>query len=386
MKKTVDIVIVGAGLVGLSLALSLQKTNLSIAMIEAKPAPTQNPETDERALVLAAGSQRLFDSYQIWKSIEQDAVALQDIHVSEQGHFGILKINAKQEGVAALGYVVDANRLAQALYQEVVAQRNVILLHEAFITNLQNDDHQSFITVKIKGNEQQLQTDLIVAADGTHSAVCELAGLPAKRWGEGYQSLVASVSVDRPTGIAYERFIKEGAIAMVPKKKNYKCICTLPTEQIKKLQQLKKEVFLQQIQQLFGYRLGRWLSIEKEQVFPLEIVKREKIVKPGLVVIGNAAHTVYPLAAQGFNLGLRDVAVLSDMIIASRQANKNLGELEVLQRYEKLRKKDQARVIQFTENLLKFKHARRWSLLGMELLPFVKHTLARQNMGMLSRH
>lgn len=371
MNNKYDMIIVGGSFVGLSLALSV-KDKLKVAIIEAKPR-LKLSDSDPRAIVLSLASKRFLEALGVWEKLHSQAVPVKKVHVSEKGRFGAVRIDAKQERVDALGYVVNAGKLYQTLYELVKGSPNVGLFHDSRVVELVCDHKQSEMTVEFEQTKQKFLAELIVAADGTNSTICKLAGLNAKSWGEGYQSLVTSVEVDSLNGVAYERFIKNGAVAMIPKTGGYKNIFTLPDEEIEKLKQYSDAEFLQHIQKTFGYRLGKITRIGERQAFPLKIIHRKEIVKPGLIVVGNAAHTIYPIAAQGLNLGLRDVAKLSELI--------KKDETNLLKEYENARCKDHQRMVQFTDKVLKFKLSRRAGMLGLELFPFAKHALAKRTMG-----
>ena len=380
MQQEYDIVIVGGGLVGTALALSLANSSLSVAVVEASTEQFYLDSNDPRTFVLSLSSQRLFEKLKIWQQLESAALPIKAVHVSEKGSFGASRFLAAQEQVPALGYAIGAAYLQKTLLQSIPHQTNIYFNSE--LTGLVFEKN-NIVKIKTPEGIKEITSKLVIGADGTHSKTRQLAGIAVKQWGEDYSSIVAQVEVSAPTGIAYERFVKQGVIAMIPAINGYKLIYTLAHETAEKLATNTEQEFITALQHQFGHRLGRLLKIGTRQLFPLQIVKAQELVRSGLVLIGNAAHTIYPLAAQGLNLGLRDVAVLAETLTQSDY------DFALLATYQQQRLPDHQATIAMTENLLKlFTHSffpvacgRKLALGSFEFLPFLKHSVARRAMG-----
>lgn len=402
-----DIVIVGGGFVGASLAIALAKTPLRIALVDAKPLQDsrgQPPpsDIDIRGIALAYSSHLIFQALGLWSQLENAATPIQHIHVSDHGHFGATRFQASQYQVPAFGYVVPAHYLGQVLHQGLAAQTGIHCFIPATVTDLQSinesDEHHSdnIFKFKVTLNQQNapttvLKTHLIVAADGSDSVVRKLYQVRSKTIEHNQSAIITTVELARPHGnIAYERFTAAGPVAFLPLGEN-RCgvVWTVADKKVTELMELSAEHFCQRLQQQFGYRLGRMLQIGKRQVFPLRSVYAEQQIFPGLVLLGNAAHSLHPVGGQGFNLALRDLATLADVLVQAYKNNEMLGELAVLQRYQQRRKTDQAAIIHFSEkvvaifsnNFSPLVLLRDLALIGIDVLPAIKSRLVQRLMG-----
>ena len=234
-----------------------------------------------------------------------------------------------------------------------------------------------------------------MAADGDKSFIRQLLDIPTEREEYGQSAVIANVTPSKNhQGIAYERFTDSGPLALLPLSEN-RCslVWTVRSEQADEVMALSDEAFLAQLQSRFGFRLGRFEHVGRRQVYPLALVQAKEHVVNRVALIGNAAHALHPVAGQGFNLGIRDIAVLAQVVVDAAQAGKDFGHLEVLREYETWRARDHKEVITFTDALARLfannspplACARNVGLLALDMLPAAKSMLARRTMGLAGR-
>lgn len=418
-----DLIIIGGGLAGASLACALKHvrldTALNIAVIEAHQLNTDSqPSYDDRTVALSYGSRCIFDSMGLWSSLEPVAEAIDTIHISDRGHFGVTRLTKEQEGVEALGYVLENRSIGQRLYAAIKdggseedssenssvhksdAQKenmvsNISLFCPAELTALKQDDKQVSIDILIDGQSKSLTGKLLVAADGNNSQVLQLLNIGSSRKNYHQVALITNITPgNKHNNVAYERFTDTGPLAFLPMTEN-RCsvVWTLSPEQAEYLYALDETDFLQQLQQRFGYRLGQLKKVGKRHIYPLFLQSASQMVHGRVAVIGNAAHSVHPVAGQGFNLALRDIALLSELIVETRRTSDDIGQQAMLQHYASLREQDIKNVYRFTDALVKtfsnaitpLAHLRSLSLFMVDVLPDIKHQLATQSMGLNGR-
>jgi len=384
-----DLIIVGGGMVGASLAISLKNSGLRVAVIEAVANNAlQQPSYDDRGIALAYGSQRIFESIGLWPQLAQHSTAIRHIHVSDRGHFGVTRLSAEDEHVPALGQVITARAMGRVLNSALARQDNLSLVCPASVKGLKQ--HEDFITVELESN-QTLTAKLLVAADGGNSTIRHLLKLAASEHDYQQTAITANITTERPhNGKAFERFTDTGPIALLPMSDN-RCslVWTVTTGDEVALLDTPENEFLAQLQDRFGYRLGKFLRVGQRHHYPLKLMQTDQPVQQRIVLIGNAAHNLHPIAGQGFNLGLRDVAALAD-VLASTNANKDCGDARVLHDYQQWRRQDQDNVINETSNLVNLfsnnnsllGHCRGVGLSILDALPPVKHWLAQKSMGL----
>ena len=382
-----DLIIVGGGMVGASLALALANCKLKIAMVEAFASDSnQQPSYDDRGIALAYGSQRIFESMGIWSQLAQHCTAISHIHVSDRGHFGATRLSAESEQVPALGQVITARAMGSVLNTALSQQHNLTVICPARVKGLQQES--DLVTVDLENN-QTLTTKLLVAADGANSTIRQLLQLSALEHDYQQTAITANISTERPhNGQAFERFTDTGPIALLPMSDNRSSlVLTVNTgEEIALLKKTDQE-FLVQLQHRFGYRLGQFVRIGKRHQYPLKLMQADQPVQQRTVLIGNAAHSLHPIAGQGFNLGLRDVAALADIIA---DANNDCGDARLLHDYQQWRVQDQDSVINATSTLVNvfsssnalIGHCRGAALGIIDAVPAAKHWLARKSMGL----
>ncbi len=406
MRKEYDIVIIGGGMVGASLACSLGNSALRVAVVEAFPfdSPVQ-PGYDERTVTLAYGSKRIFEGMDVWKNIEAQGVsAIKRIHISDRGHPGITRLNADKLGVEALGYVVETRGLGAALNQALGSYPNIDLLCPASLENMAF--HADAVTAIVKqakkypatGTEQpniELRARLLVGADGARSRVRELAGIPARHVDYRQTAVVTRLTPAQPHHqVAYERFTPSGPLAFLPLNGD-RCavIWSVPPQEANELLALNNDDFCRKLNLQFGERLGELRNPGKRQAFPLTLTSVTDYVLPRLALVGNAAHALHPVAAQGLNLGLRDVAALAQILVQAGRAQQDIGDFALLRQYADWRKRDHALTTDFTDGLVRiFSNtffpmvvARNLGLLALDLLPPIKRALVRHTMGLAGR-
>ena len=391
-----DVIIIGGGLAGASLACALKDTSLKIAVIEAHELSTDlQPCYDDRTVALSYGSRCIFDAMGLWSMLAAFAEPINTIHISDRGHFGVSRLSREQEGVEALGYVLENRDIGQQLYAVIEASSNIRLFCPAELNSLQQEAEQVSIEISIGGKTQALSSKLLVAADGNKSQVLQMLNIGSSRKDYGQSALITNITpAKKHDNVAYERFTEAGPLAFLPMTQN-RCsvVWTVSPEQADYLYALDEEDFTAQLQDRFGFRLGQIKKVGKRQIYPLFLQSVTQMVQGRVAIIGNAAHSVHPVAGQGFNLALRDVALLAELIVDKQRTDEDIGSPVMLQQYVALREEDIKRVYRFTDVLVRtfsnsiapIAHARSLGLLMVDLCPDVKHQLAIQSMGLGGR-
>ncbi len=397
MNPDYDILIVGGGMVGASLALALRHSGLRLGVIEAVPyGAVAQPSYDDRSVALAYGSRRIYTGMGVWQRIEQAGVTpIRRIHVSDRGHFGSARLDSAAMGVEAMGYVVENRVLGAALMQLLAASENIHLISPAEVHDVEFSAHAAHVSLTQAGVSSQLSARLLVAADGGRSIVRTRLGITTTREDYAQCAVITNITLEHPhDGVAYERFTEHGPLALLPMSDN-RCsmVWSLPPVEAERMLVLSDSEFLQELHTCFGDRLGAFVKTGKRRSYPLTRTRVDEQVRPRLVLIGNAAHTLHPVAGQGFNLGLRDVAALAQVLVDAQGAGNDLGDLVVLQRYATWRRRDNKAVSAFTDGLVRvFSNAlppvvmaRNLGLLLLDLVPPAKRGLMRRTMGLAGR-
>jgi 2-octaprenyl-6-methoxyphenol hydroxylase len=394
-KSRYDLVIVGGGMVGASLAIALADTGLRMALIEAfSPGDTGLPSYDDRGIALAHGTRRIFETLGLWSDLAPLVTPIEDIHISDRGHFGAARLSAAHERVPALGYVVTARELGGVLLSRLPSVPGLDLLMPGRLSRFEDDGDRVHLEVDRDGVVFDLDTRLLVAADGVDSTVREALGLPVVRWRYGHTAVVTNVTPARPhRNVAYERFTDTGPLALLPMSEN-RCavVWTVRDDEVDATLGLDDAAVLDALQRRFGYRLGAFQRVGRRSAYPLQLMRARESVRGRVAVIGNAAHTLHPIAGQGFNLGIRDVAALAD-VIADALPDRDIGRPETLAAYQRWRSGEQHLVALATDGLARLfsnplgilRLGRNLGLTAMELVPGLKHPLARAAMGMGGR-
>lgn len=394
MKQPFDVAIVGGGMVGASLAVTLRPLGLRVALIESVPLQSDaQPSFDERTTALSNGSRRIFSGLGVWESIAAEAAPIRRIHVSDQGRFGFARIDARDEGVAALGFVVANRVLGAALWERLEHQPGLEVFCPAQVDEVAAEtDRVDLRLTRGDGSVCELTTRLLVAADGAQSSMRSILGIAATTWDYEQSAIVTNVGTRKfHDHVAYERFTPTGPLAILPLADG-RCtvVWTLAPDVAESTMQLTNDEFLAALQERFGFRLGRFTRVGRRHSYPLALTRAEERVGTRVVIIGNAAQGLHPIAGQGFNLGLRDVATLAEVI---SESTATLGEESMLARYDEWRRTDRRSVIAFTDGLIRLfnnplgsiRAARDLGLLLFDVLPPAKSALSALSLGVTGR-
>jgi 2-octaprenyl-6-methoxyphenol hydroxylase len=377
--KQVDILIVGGGLAGAILMLALANKGYSTLLVDANSFTNKaSSDFDARTLALSPASVRILQMLQIWPLLQKKATPITTIHVSDQHHFGAAHLRG--QAANPLGYVVEIQHINHALDQLL---KDADMLAPAQLSALNKQD--GLATISSPVGELLVQAQLIVAADGAESATRRFSDLKVEIKDYEQQAIVANIGLARAhQEQAYERFTSSGPLALLPMTDTRAALVwALSSEEARRLMALGEQAFLTALQRAFGYRLGRFVKLGRRVTYPLrQIFMPEQVAWP-LVFVGNAAHTLHPVAGQGFNLGLRDVATLAQCIIQD-----GLNDV-MLRRYQIMRRHDQMAIIRLTDSLINLftsrlpglVFARNLGLIAMDNSSLFKKILTRYACG-----
>lgn len=362
-----DVVIAGGGMAGISLALALAKrlpAHCRITLVEgfALPpavatAPDYHPSFDARSTALSYSSERIYRSLGLWPLLQRWLSPIETIHVSSRGHFGSTLLRAADYGWPALGHVVENAWLGQALLHALRAEGRVELLNPARVVAAQPTREGVALTLEGEA-PYSLHAALLVVADGADSGLRERLGVAATEKSYRQHALICNVGTAKAhAGCAFERFTDEGPLALLPLlatagvPHRSALVWTLPPERALHLLECPEDEFLAALQQRFGYRLGRLQQAGARHAYPLTLRHCDEQVRAGIAVMGNAAHALHPVAGQGFNLALRDIWALCEVLAAGIAKGQSPGALAVLQQYQARQRSDQRRTIEFSDRL-----------------------------------
>ena len=414
MKKEFDIVISGGGLSGALMALSLSDTkkpngqHLSVAIVEANPVLTDASLTfDDRVLALSHGTASYLESLGVWQSLKNVAEPIKNIHISDRGFYGKARLYAKHHQVNALGFVVEMSLLGQALLT-TLKEKNAVNANVTWFA----PDKISDITWQKKHVEltldssEQLSAKLLLACDGAHSICRKLANISIQESDYNQSALIANVSTAiAHKNLAFERFTESGPIAMLPlsaqtnicnsngarSNNDSRCslVWTLPPEQAQNMNELSESQFKIELERAFGSWLGAITHVGKRAIYPLKLLTANEQVFHRTALIGNASHTIHPIAGQGFNLGVRDVSQMATLINTALNNGSDIGSFAALSEYAKQRNQDHQHVIGLTDSLVTlFSNqlsplvvGRNIGLKVMNYLTPLKNAIVRKTMG-----
>jgi 2-octaprenyl-6-methoxyphenol hydroxylase len=366
-----DIVIVGGGLVGASLALGRERGGLDVAMVEAAP-PGRLPDVfDQRNLSLAEASINALDALGVLPALRAPTGAIRRIHASRRGDFGRALLRAEDYGRETFGRVVVARDLGDALETRLRSSSNLVRYRPARFLGLgENDGEWRRIRISDGSGERTLRARLLVAADGADSAVRDALGIGARRHDYGQRLFVARLRSERaPDGTAYERFGDNGPTALLPRgDRHYGLVHAVAEDAADAVAALDDAAFLARVQGAFGWRAGRFLEVGPRSDYPARSVVADALHAPRAVLVGNAAQSLHPVGAQGFNLGLRDALTLAEMLGAEGigavggEAGSTPGQA-LPERYAQRRRGDRERTLAFSDGLARLTANRGLSLL-----------------------
>ena len=391
MMTDYDVLIVGGGLVGGSLALALRDSPLRIGLVEAlSDTERQASMAGQRALALSRSTVQMLDELGLWTTVADQATPIEHIHVSDRGRFGKTRLHAADHGVAAFGHVVVARVLEDAI-QARLGDTNIEQRCPARIMGLKAGRDRVAVSLRHGGDNPAVSARLLVAADGGHSTVRTLLGIQQDVRNYGQTAIVTEVNTAQEHhGTAYERFTASGPLAFLPLgRRRCSVVWTLHDEQAEDVLQQGEQEFTAALQRAFGYWLGPITLASRPQGFPLRLIRAATMTSDRVVLIGNAMHQLHPVAGQGFNLGLRDAARLAEWLRVQAGFGDDLGDSAFLQRYAAARRKDLDQVIRFTDSLVRlFSNdfaplalARNLALTTLDRLPPAKQVLAHRAMG-----
>ena len=393
-----DIVIAGGGMIGTSLALALAPLGLRVAVVEAVARrDAAQPSFDDRSTALSRSTQRMFEAMGLWPDIVAASTPIRGIRVSDRGRFGFSHIDAGEQRVEALGYVV-INRVLGGVLQDALADVDGIdVLCPARITDVELGPDEAVAIVDDDGETGSLECALLVAADGANSSVREMTGIAAQRENYAQRAVIGNLAPERRLdGMAYERFTPQGPLAILPvADERAGFVWTVGERDAQRVMALDDEGFLAELQHQFGHRLGAFSRVGERASYPLFLSKASRLVATRSVLVGNAAHGLHPVSAQGFNLGMRDVAAIVDCIADARASAGEFdpGDAALLHRYAAWRRSDQRKLVRFTDGLVKLfgsdkrglRVLRDVGMLGFDLVPGVRSVFAKHTMGLAGR-
>ncbi|MEY4640631.1 MAG: 2-octaprenyl-6-methoxyphenol hydroxylase [Pseudomonadota bacterium] len=402
-----DVVIVGAGMVGASLALALTRNQdipLRLLLVEASALhahiPAQQPGFDARSTVLSAVTVAYFTELGLWNAMADSAQAIKQIHVSDQGHFGTVRLDSDEEQVAALGHVIENAALGRALNDALFAAQGLELCAPVAVAALAPDIAGMRLTLESNEGKRDITAALVVLAEGGRSGLSAQLGIAHRREGYGQSAVIANVGfASAHRNVAYERFTPKGPLALLPladREGSHRAalVWTHPESEAQAMLELSDAEFLARLQRDFGGRVGSFMRVGKRVLYPLALQVAEEQVRPGLVLLGNVAHTLHPVAGQGFNLALRDTMMLAYNIRESLRQQQDPGAFARLQQYRQSVQQDQYSTIAFSDYMTRLFSSnnrvlglvRQFGMASIDLLPPLKHQFSRQAMGLAQPH
>jgi len=393
-----DVIIVGGGLVGASLACALAPLGLRVALIEAVAfRAASQPSYDDRTLALSASSCRILEAIGVWPALQPSATAIREIHVRELDRPGHVVMDPADLGLDRFGHVVEARVFGAAMAAALPRLEQLDFLCPASVAGLEIGDDCAVVEYHDGDGTMRIEGTLLVGADGAQSFVRDTLGIETERHDYGQTALICNITPEQPhEGRAFELFTPSGPFAVMPHVEG-RCglIWCVESAAAKELLELPDAGFLQRAHARFGNHLGAFVKIGKRSSYPLRLVRARQDVQPRAVILGNAAHAIHPIGAQGFNLGLRDVAVLAEVLADAvrRNARGSIGDLEVLRRYSQWRAPDQQGTIAYSDGLARIfsnpsplaAAARTAGLLAHAFIPPLRRQLAVRAMGFRGR-
>ncbi|MEN9202859.1 MAG: UbiH/UbiF/VisC/COQ6 family ubiquinone biosynthesis hydroxylase [Thermostichus sp. DG_1_6_bins_120] len=393
----VEVAIVGAGMVGCTLAVALGQAGIRVALIESRDL-SQGVRPDERASALALGTARILQRIGAWPLMQSWGVApVHRIQISDGESLLRVQLCRERLQAPALGYIVENQITQKALWQRVRECPSVQVFSPVQVQGFSAHPDHMQVELAWQGSRQTLRTALLVGADGARSRLREWAGIRSSGWGYGQVCIVSTLTHEYPHAqVAYERFHARGPLAILPTTHPYRsCVVwTVPQTEQDRVMALSEVEFLGAIYPFFGAQLGALLAASPRTCYEPQRSHAHTYIAPRLALIGDAAHTTHPLGGQGANMGMRDAAALATLLIEAKAAGRDPGALDLLQTYERCRRPDNALVLfgtnlanrLFSNQVWPLLILRRLALWSLETLPLLKPALMRQAMGIRSQH
>lgn len=397
-----QVIIVGGGMVGLSLSLMLAKANIAVKLLEAVKYPNYDDQNvapyhssfDARNTALSRRSVQIYQKLGLWDALQQHATPILQVHITEQGSFGKARLIAEQEKVESFGQVIENAWLGRVLLTQVRQQPLVELIDGVQVTALTQDAEQVHIEAQRGEETLKLDSKLLIAADGRDSFCRQAIGVGVDVHDYDQVAIVTTVQTSKPhEHVGFERFSALGPLALLPLPGEYRRSVVWPVKKGTENEWLGDENdqhFLSALQQTYGDRAGKFEKTGKRFSYPLSQVLAHKQAVGRVILMGNAAHTIHPVAGQGFNLCLRDADVLVRYLVNQLSTSDDLGNPDNLLAYEQARLSDQQRVIKFCDTVVRgfsnqnplLKLIRNTGLIAFDVIPGVKPLVANYAMGL----
>ncbi|MEA5569710.1 FAD-dependent hydroxylase [Calothrix sp. UHCC 0171] len=388
-----DLVIVGGGIVGLTLASALKDSGLSLLLIEARVESAAVMKGQAYAVHML--SALIYQGIGVWDKMLPNIETYRRVRLSDANYPNVVEFNTEDIGKDDLGYVAEHQALLHPLQEFVKNCQNVTILCPAEVVETQYLQDAAVTTIKLAGKTQTIRSKLLVAADGSRSRIRQAAGISTSGWKYWQSCIVAFVKPEKSHNeTAYEKFQASGPFAILPLPGNRcRIVWTAPHEEAKALCELDDEQFLQELSQRYGSQMGKLELLGERFIFPVQLMQSDKYVSDRLALIGDAAHNCHPVGGQGLNLGIRDVAALAQVIQEAHQVGKDIGDIKVLKKYERWRKLENLTILGFTDLLdrvfsntfLPIVIVRRLGLLAMKYIPLVKVLSLKLMIGLLGK-
>lgn len=396
-----DITVIGAGMVGASFARLLSRqlgdSGYSILVVEAvAPASAGQPSFDDRSTAVSFGSRKIFQHMGVWEQLQPVTTAIQEIRVSDQGHFGSAQLHSREHGQDALGYVLENRQLGAVLNPILLEAPELDYLCPARIVSARPRQDGMALAIEKDGETFNVISELVVLADGGRSPICGQLGIGQQHKAYDQQALIANIAFSQPhNNVAFERFTEHGPLAVLPlavfeQQHRGALVWTLAAGDGDRYQAMPETELLDRLNQSFGHRLGEITGIGARACYPLSLSMAREQIRPHLVLLGNVAHTLHPVAGQGLNLALRAVQDLVATLVQARRKQLSPGSMLVLEPYRQRREADQHTVVTLTDQMVSLFSNRRperialrkAGLLAIDLQPEIRRGFARQAMGL----
>ncbi|MDC4324052.1 FAD-dependent monooxygenase [Acinetobacter baumannii] len=397
-----QVIIVGGGMVGLSLSLMLAKANIAVKLLEAVKYPNYDDQNvapyhssfDARNTALSRRSVQIYQKLGLWDALQQHATPILQVHITEQGSFGKARLIVEQEKVESFGQVIENAWLGRVLLTQVRQQPLIELIDGVQVTALTQDAEQVHIEAQRGDELLKLESKLLIAADGRDSFCRQAIGVGVDVHDYDQVAIVTTVQTSKPhEHVGFERFSALGPLALLPLPGEYRRSVVWPVKKGTEGEWLGEENdqhFLDALQKTYGDRAGKFEKTGKRFSYPLSQVLAHKQAVGRVILMGNAAHTIHPVAGQGFNLCLRDADVLLRYLVNQLSASDDIGNPDNLLAYEQARLSDQQRVIKFCDTVVRgfsnqnplLKLIRNTGLIAFDVIPGVKPLVANYAMGL----